>query len=314
MVLRRRRIVAWATPPLAALLLGACFNFDATIAGGPLGAEEGGTTLDAGVHDGSTVQPDGAAPPPHDAGHDGATPPTGDAAGGYCASITPAPGADAGLFFCDDFDELPLPGLWESYGETSGTLVQTDASFRSSPNSVEEQTIPLDGGAFIDVSLRRPEPLPPNPSTIRFAFSVEPLQIDTTPNAAIVLGAVDFIDAAGNRYSVSLAVNVANAAAAIALGEQSGFEDGGSAFVNHPVPPNEPLAMNAWSDIVIEIDWTSPAAGTAILTVNGNPVLQVPLSWTVAPTSLQIGIGTAYVSQPSPGWALRYDNVVFTAQ
>ncbi len=307
---------------LAPALLGGCFDFDATMAGGPpgdSGSEAGPDATDAG---GSPAEPgdaiaDAQGGGPSDADADGAV----DAGRAFCASLARP---DGGLFFCDDFDEHALPGSWQYYGETAGTLLETDAAARSAPRSAEETTMPLTSGEPIDVALRTPLPVPALPATLTFAFSLEPLQIDPTAGAAIVLGAVDFLDSAGYRYTVGLAINVASGQPALALGEQSGLADGGSfpdgappTFVNHPLPPTLTLPTNAWTDLAIEIDWTTTTLEGKVR-VNGATQLDVPLDMSVQPTSIQIGIGTSYVTEyatgTSPVWALRYDNVVFTGQ
>ncbi len=298
---------------LAVVLVAACFDFDATMAGGPPGESE----VDAAANDGTTGNaPDGNVGNGDDGGAIDAaldaTDATGLPDGGpFCASLTPP---DGGLFFCDDFDERALPGSWNSFGETGGTLTETDAGALSKPNALDETTTPTDGGQVVDVALRTTLGVPSLPATLRFAFSVEPLQIDVTAAAAIVLGAVDFLDATGDRYSLGLAINVSSGAPALTLGEQTGYPDGGTVYVNHPLPPTEPLAMGAWSDVVIEIDWPAATTIDAMVFVNGTKKLDVPLTATVQATSLQIGVGTSYVSEPSPAWEIRYDNVVFTAQ
>ncbi len=95
------------------------------------------------------------------------------------------------------------------------------------------------------------------------------------------------------------------------------FPDGAPpTFVNHPLSPTQPLAMNAWSRVVIEVDWSTSSLTGRVL-VDGSQELDVPLGLTVDPTSLQIGVGTSYVTTYdaglSPVWELRYDNVLFTA-
>lgn len=301
---------------LVAAVFGACFDFDATMAGGPSG--------DSGASDASLT--DGAHDAPADAtseaATDGGVVETGPVEGGGGDSGTPEAGPfcssqlrpDGGLFFCDDFDEAPLPGSWNSFGETSGTLAESDASAVSKPNSLDETTVPLADGGVINVALRTPLGVPALPATLRFEFSLEPVRIDTTASAAIVLGAIDFLDAAGDRYSLGLAINVASGMPALALGEQSALLDGGPTFLNHPLPPTQPLPMNAWTDIVLQVAWTAPTTGQATVTVGGTQELDVPLTMTVQATSLQIGVGTSFVTEPAPVWELRYDNVVFTAK
>jgi len=312
------RIIA---PGLAAVLAGACFDFDATMAGGPRvdAGSSDQTTADAGVDSGpvdATAEGSGDAGP--DAGDAGADHDAASAADGpFC--VPP----ESGIFFCDDFDEGGLPGKWQTWAEMGGTLVETDASSVSPPNSVDETTMALTNGQVVNVALRTPLPVPKVPATLTFAFSVQPLRIDTTANAAIVLGAVDFLDGAGYRYSVGLAINVVSGLPALDLGEQSGLASGGNfpdgappTYVSHPLPPTMPLAMNAWTDIVVELDWTASSLEGKV-TVGGSQELDVPLTMTVVPTSLQIGIGTSFVTEYeaglSPVWELRYDNVLFTA-
>jgi hypothetical protein len=312
------RVIACAFAPFAAVLLAACFDFDATMAGGPLvDAGAPASVVDASVLDGSLpsdANPGAADAAPSDAGN------VLDAGGSFCASQVPP---DGGIFFCDDFDEQNPLGIWQNYDELGGTLVVTDASALSPPNSVDETTMALANGQAINLALRTPEPIVTVPATLIFAFSLEPLQIDTTANAGIVLGAVDFLDGAGNRYTVGLAIDVVNGQPALTLGEQSGPANGGPfpdgappLYINHPLPQTDVLPLKAWSSIVIEIDWTATSLAGKV-SVNGGQELGTSLMMTLVPTSLQIGIGTSFVTEYeaglSPVWELRYDNVLFTA-
>jgi hypothetical protein len=312
-------MIARVLVALAPASLGACFNFDATMAGGPLGDSGVPVSSDASLTDGTLPEPaDANGPTLEAAAPDGSL---DGGAGSYCASIARP---DGGVFFCDDFDDHGSLGVWQSYDELGGTLLVTDASARSAPYSVDETTMPLDAGQPVNVALRNPEALPALPATLTFAFSLEPIQIDTNAGAAIVLAAVDFLDAAGDRYTVGLAINVVGGQPALALGEQSGTLTGGSfpdgappVFVNHPLPQTELLPMNAWTDVLIELDWTATALAAKV-TLNGGSEFDTPLTLSLAPTSLQIGIGTSYVTSYegglSPVWELRYDNVLFTAR
>src|ERR1700722_5771858 len=308
-----------------ALLLSACFDFDATTAGGPL--DDSGTgkptpvldgSSDASVNDGSMSGGDDSSA----GGETGGVADSGNAldAGPYCASIALP---EAGPFFCDDFDESALPGPWDNWFETSGTLDETDASAASPPNSVVEMTDPLANGEGINVALRTYEGVPALPTTMIFSFAVEPVQIDMTANAAIVLGAVDFLNGQ-YRYSIGLAINVSSGQAALSLGEQSGLIDGDNfpdgappAYIGHNLPPTDALALNRWSTIVIELDWSASGL-VGKVSVNGKLELNTPLEMTVTPTQLQIGVGTSFVTEyadsGSPIWIVRYDNVLFTTQ
>jgi hypothetical protein len=296
-------------PAACAALVGACYDFDATTRGGPLG--DGGPPPDSGALDSGAA--DGTV---SDAGtNDAAAPDASPGDGGFCATLGNTKNA---VFFCDDFDEAPLPGSWNTYHEMSGTLTDTDAASVSPPSSLEEQTASLPLGQGIDVALRKQLTLPPIPSTSRFAFSLEPVTVDPAANATIVLVAIDFSDALPpapvNRYSVQLSLTIdGTGAATMALGEQSGFTDGSAPYVNHPLPPTTTLAVGQFTDVAIEIQWSSATSVEGRVFLGAAQVLDVPLTMTVTPIALQIGVGTSYVTEPSPGWTLRFDNVAFTA-
>jgi len=315
---------------LAPAALVACFDFDATMAGGPL-VDGGWSGTDATSQDVQAAETGGEAgddsgPSLADSGKDSSTAASdggrdaadsgagGGGDGGFCKSMP-----TAGLVLCDDFDEPgTLPGPFNTEFETTGTLNETDASFRSPPNALEEKTMPLSGGGSINVALRNNTVQPPAtlPVTITFGFSLDAVQIDTTTGDAIVLGAVDFFDAAGDRYTLGLAINTANALPALALDEQSAFADGGTTYIPHTLPPNDAPMIGSWSDIVMTIVWSGPQAGTASVSVDGNvEVGPFALTMTVAqPSFLQVGIGTSFVTQPAPAWELYYDNVWFAMQ
>lgn len=312
-----RATLALVLGGLAAVgVLGACFDFDATMAGGPVDGgggggdatvPDGGARTDADARDAQaeeTAEADAAT----DAGPD--APPDAAAdreAGGYCAALA----HDGGTFFCDDFDEHPLPGGWGLWNEVSGTLDETDAGAVSPPNSAVLATPALPAGQGVDVSLRTAIGLPSLPATLRFGFSLQPVQIDTTDNAKMVLGAVDFLDGSGDRYTVDLAIVVSGGAATLSCDEQSGFSDGGQLYVPHALPAAANLTLGVFTDLELELDWTAPGTVRAVVTVAGVQRLAVSLGMTVTPRSLQIGIGTPYVSEPSLPWKLRYDDVRF---
>ena len=312
---------------LAVAMAAACFNFGATMAGGVL-VDSGGPPGDAGIDVSIHLPPlalDGGRPKdvargedarvlPHDSGiwRDGAP---------FCANRRRP---DGGIFFCDDFDEGPLPGSWMTYGDVNGTIVESDASALSPPCSAEETVLAVASGTVINVALRTTLNVPSLPSTMRLTFDVEPVRIDTTGGAAIVLGAIDFLDSVGNRYTVALDINVAEGQPGLAMGVQNGRANGGDfpdgappSFNNYPLAANEKLPIEAWTNIVVELDWTTSSLQAKIF-VGGSAQLSVPLTMTVVPMSLQIGIGTSFVTEYdsglSPVWEVRYDNVVFTAE
>jgi hypothetical protein len=304
------RIFARGLAAIAAVGLVACFDFDATTAGGPL-SDASTVGADANLGDASPGGPVDSSEETLDAGGEAGVAPPPDG-GPYCASLPAA----SGVIFCDDFDLDPLPGGWSTRREIGGSLAETSASAVSMPNSLDEKINVLALYDPVDVSLRKqPIGIPSFPAKLLFGFSIEPVQIDTSASGAIVLSAIDFLDDAmptQNRYSLDLSINVQNGAPALILSEQTGFTDGGGPYVPHPLPPTQPLPLNAWTNLVVEVDWTAATNAQASVTVNGTQVLApVALTMTVQATHLQIGIGTSYVNEPSPGWELRYDDVSF---
>jgi hypothetical protein len=306
---------------VAAALLSACFDFASTQGGAGDESDassasdaSSGPGMDAASERGelSVASPDGGKPAQDAAVVEGGEAgPSEGGASGFCATQT-RPGAGA-IFFCDDFDEGPLPGSWSTFRQTSGTLSLTTAAAVSPPNGLDAIVDPLSYGQAVDVALRTSFAITQVPPTIRLAFRVEPARIDPGNGATIILAAVDFLDAAGDRYTVELSATVASGAITLALGEQSGFADGGQQYVEHPVSTAQTLPQDAFTDVVLAIDGGGSANVRGGLTLGGSQVLDVPLAPSVAPSRLQIGVGAAYVTEPSMGWELRYDDVLFTA-
>jgi hypothetical protein len=232
-----------------------------------------------------------------DAGHDA----EGGEAGGYCASLSPSPS------FCDDFDEHPLPGDWSSVSEIGGTLSEDHTSFVSPPSSLLADDDALDSGKALDTAVRTQFELPAPPDPIALEVQLEPVAADPSAGAATVVAALDFTDTANNRYTVQLTVAQQGVALGMRLEEQSGFVDGGSAYLGHPLA--DPLASGAWTDIRLVISRTSAMAASAHVTFNGAPELDTPLTMTVDAKTLQLTIGSSFETEPSGGWKNRYDNV-----
>jgi hypothetical protein len=232
----------------------------------------------------------------------------GSGKGGPFCSAVPRPTSEDGLFFCDDFDVGSLPAPWNSGNEISGTLAQNRRAWVSPPNSLDIAIGALAAEQPVNVSLRASLAPPSLPATMTFAFALDPVQIDTAANAAMVLAAIDFLDEAQNRYTVQLAFDVQNGAPTTVLDEL--YSDG-RPYVPHALPV--PLTMGSFTNVAIQIDWTGAMTANAAVLMNGSQALSVPLTMNVRATSLQISIGTTYSTEPSSGWEIRYDNVLFTA-
>ncbi len=237
-----------------------------------------------------------------------------DGGGGFCASFTPT---SYTAFFCSDFDEgQTLPAPW-AFGSQTGaaTFSVNGAAAVSPPDSLDELVPALGASDAVTVLLRTSLALPPLPTTMKLALRLDPVTIDTQDGATLVLAAIDFIDAAANRYTVQLSGNVVSGTLGLQLGQQSAEADGGtlqpfqSANLVSVILP-----LGQFTPIVVEIDWASTGTAQAVVSVNGATQLDAPLKVAVTPASMNVSIGTTYVApRPSAAWELRYDDVVFTA-
>jgi hypothetical protein len=292
----RRRFSLLALGPLSSIVVVAivagCFNVPTLPAGSTGGGSSGGTSAKT------------------------------DAGNAFCASYTPS---EWSVFFCSDFDppEAALPGPWATETLTSGTLAENSAAFASPPNSLDENVIGLTGTDTVDVALRAPLAFPSTSSSaMKLTLSLNPVTIDTEAGAAIVLTALDFFDEAERQYSLQLSGVVVSGALTLQLGEVSvlGQADGGPPFIPHSLPSSLSVPRDTWTTIDIEVQWTSATEAKAIVDVNGTEQLNIPLTVTVTPASMQVDVGTTFVAPKRPAgeltapWELRYDNVAFTAK
>jgi hypothetical protein len=220
---------------------------------------------------------------------------------GYCESLSPAPA------FCDDFDEHALPGEWAAVSDVGGTLSEDSTSFVSSPSSLLTHDDALQAGQPLDTALRTQLRLPAAPDTISFEVQLEPVSADLDACAATVVAALDFTDAANDRYTVQFTLVQQGLALGLRLEEQSGFADGASSYLSHPLA--DPLPLGTWTDVRMVVGRTAAMAATVHVSFNGAAELDTPLSITVDATTLQLTIGSSFETEPSGGWANRYDNV-----
>jgi hypothetical protein len=234
--------------------------------------------------------------------------PAVDGQGGAFCGAAARPTAAGSLFLCDDFDDGSLPAPWSSEYQTAGTLTVDGAIAASPPGSLDLVVNPLVASESLNVSLRTLLVVPPFPATIAFEFNLDPVKIDPAAGAAIVICALDFLDPNQNRYTVQLAFDVQNGEASTVLDEL--YSDG-SPYIPHPITP--PLPVGSFTNVTLAIDWTGAETANAQVLFGSASVLSVPLAMNVAAATLQISIGTTYATEPSPGWEVRYDNVLFRA-
>ena len=154
---------------------------------------------------------------------------------------------------------------------------------------------------------------------------------DPTVGAAIVLGAIDFLGTgppadAGTRSASPSTLRAARRS--WRSGSSPGLVSGGNVpdgapptFVNHPLAPMMPLALNAWSEIVIEIDWGATSIEGKV-SIDGSASAENKRAahddrradHVTADRRRNERYVTTYDGGLSPVWEVRYDNVLFTAQ
>jgi hypothetical protein len=218
----------------------------------------------------------------------------------YCATLSPSPA------FCDDFDEHALPGDW-TLDDVGGLFTEDSSSFVSRPNSLLAAYNPLASGELLDTRLRTPLSLPATLGNIVLEFQLEPVSADPTVGNAAVVAALDFTDAANNRYTVQFTLVQEQIGIALRLEEQSGFVDGGTSYSPHPLA--DPLPPQGWTNIRLVVTRSSATTASALVTFNGHVELNASLEMTVDPTDLQLTIGSIFETEPSGGWQNRFDNV-----
>ncbi|HEY8089929.1 MAG TPA: hypothetical protein VIF09_18840, partial [Polyangiaceae bacterium] len=127
----------WFAAAIGAALTAGCFDFAATSDGVRSdGGDATSPTDGGGGPDATTDAADAGsteAAPADVVGETVGSAETGADAGSFCASFVPSAWS---VFFCADFDEGQLPGSWQTFDETAGTLGETDASAVSPPNSL----------------------------------------------------------------------------------------------------------------------------------------------------------------------------------
>jgi hypothetical protein len=248
---------------------------------------------DSFVRDAPTPSDTGPAAEAGDAGEGGLP--------AFCASLSPRP------VFCDDFDEHPLPGVWDTLTQTGGTVTLDNAASVSPPKSLLAKDSALQPGQPLDSALRMHFSLPPPPTTFVWDFWIQPVAVDTGTTAAIVFASIDFTDGASNRYSVQFTLFQNGGPLGVRMEEQSGFADGGSSYTAHPLP--DPLPIGKWTDLRLTLTRTAATSASARVTFDSAVEMDAPIGMTVNGSTLQMTIGSSYETEPSQGWTIRYDNV-----
>jgi hypothetical protein len=256
-------------------------------------------TDDASSHDASDdVAVDASFEAEVDAAEE--TTPTADAeAGGPTVPFC----ADAGAFFCADFDESPLPSGFQSY-DGSFLSISTSNSV-SSPASLLV-TIPSNLGTG-SYGSKLIQSFGATGTTFTTTFAYLPRLVSTTTSNGVLVWAMDFTNNANVKYSVRLAYGGSPGAVRIEESYLSSKPD-----VYHR---NFNLPLNEWSTVAIQMSNLDGDGGTGTLDVrvDGVPIgpadtLSPPPGVILAPTVL---LGAVYGNYPEHGWTLQYDNFLF---
>jgi hypothetical protein len=232
------------------------------------------------------------------------SPPDGD--GGPPPPLTFC--ANAGTFFCDDFDELlPLPSRFQ---DSDGSFLNvTSAAAKSAPSSLELLVPSSSVGNLYASKLSRTFPLVGATNTVQ--FDLLPAQLDTT-TAGLLIVAVDFLANSTAQYSVRLAFHSRT------LRIEESWPLTGKPDVYHT--QFGPLSSTTWSRVALQMNRLNSdgAPATASVTVNGirpggtgTETLLPPLGVNLTPT---LRIGAVSGNAPDSGWKIRFDNVTFDIQ
>jgi hypothetical protein len=209
--------------------------------------------------------------------------------------------------FCDDFDQVPLPGPWSAVNKTGGTLAPDPTAFVSQPNSLLVQFLPLLPPKVLDTGLTKIFSMPLTPATIVWGLQFQPASVDPTPNSGAVIGALDSFDGLGNRYGTQFTLYPQIDGLHLWFEEDSGFADGTFHLVRHDL--GHVLSLGTWSEIRLELAFAGIRTASARVFVGGVAQLESALTVTVTGKVLQLTIGSSFETLPSRGWDLRYDNV-----
>jgi hypothetical protein len=271
-------------------------------------ADASSDVADSGTRDGTGSGVDAADAAPDGPWVPASAPPTWLAAGSqsWCTMH------DYGWTFCADFDEGPLPALFSASDGPYLAATSSSAESDSLANDLLLYIPPQSGTQTFGSKLSRQ--FETYASTITLAFDIMPEYINQT-TSGILFAALDFTEkAAPAAYSLRLAYNEG------APRLEESFLGDGPADIYHT---NFTLPPGVWSHVQVVITFAGGDGGSAdagspteVISVGGVPqglpeVLTPPPGFDSRPNLL---IGAVYGTNPTNGWAIRYDNVVLTLQ
>lgn len=321
------RLLTWVLPvAIAGCMAAGCSlftSFDGLTGGGGAAEPDDGSVAPVGASDaGATASPHDASLR-HDASESGATPnPLEDAAAppndsgaipesgatGYCASLSPAPR------FCDDFDESTSLSKWDSTGSVHGLNNVSSAQSTSPSQSVASSSVAVSTGQVVDVGLYKLFPALtgiPRVETLSFDMYID--VIDSAHAALAVVGALAMRNTTGGLHELQFVVTLNNGKVVPTFPEYTEPGDGGATgYVAHGTTTT--LSLKTWTRVTIELSMGNPNGGAgnaARLLFDGVQAATIGVNLSVSNPAPQLVLGLSYVSPPSDGWTVRYDNVTF---
>lgn len=238
---------------------------------------EAAAPVDAGVDDASAnVGPDAL-----DAGRDVGPPKD---AGAFCATLSPKP------TFCDDFDGLDVPQVWDQRLAVAGSSVARDgAEVTSGSLALLATSKTTSTGEPVTALVRKT--IAGTPSTVRFAFAMRPEAVQPTLG---VLWYATLDLSTAHLFTFYLR----DPSGGPALVEQAA--GGIEVRTPLPLPPKD-----AWTRVAIDADLV---AKTLTVRYDGAAVIDaVPIVAGVQDPTIRLGV---LGNGPAAAYAVRFDDVV----
>jgi hypothetical protein len=226
-------------------------------------------------------------------------------------SSAPDTGNGETLLFSDDFDTSgALPRGWDTIATDDGTLTLDTSVSVSAPKSLRAAIVGLAAGAAgnaANVTLRKRFTMPAAGETVAYDFDAIVSTYDEANSANVVLGALQIADAWNDLYELQIDVVLDGGAFKVVFAEFTGFGDGGSSYVAHPVSATFPI--DTWTGVEIELTNSQPPL--AQLYFGSTLVLETTIAVPITGNAIQTCIGLSYSSAPSNAWVINYDNAAF---
>ena len=225
----------------------------------------------------------------------------------FCTGLSPP------ALFCEDFDEGSYTSGWSYVHTTLGTMALDKSEFLSSPGAMIAQSAVTAAPSVADVAAYRSFPA----TGQAFAGAVElDLRVERAASAgtSAVLAQITLQDGSGNGSYQLHVVAHSNGTAPLGLNFTELYVGRGSNGMAIVHSTSQTIALATWTHV--KLSATIPAAGgsgSAALDLKGAQGPASSINVPVKNFSLAIAAGILWTSNPSNGWTVVYDNVMFNA-